>query len=63
MDYTYLDIAKMIDHSLLNPVLTDGELEADAGWQGLTWRRRASNPTTSNAAWRLLAGSTVQASR
>src|SRR5258708_1429276 len=27
MDYTYLDIAKMIDHSLLNPVLTDGELE------------------------------------
>lgn len=28
MDYTYLDIAKMIDHSLLNPVLTDEELEA-----------------------------------
>jgi len=28
MDYTYLDIAKMIDHSLLNPVLTDRELEA-----------------------------------
>jgi deoxyribose-phosphate aldolase len=27
MDYTYLDIAKMIDHSLLNPGLTDGELE------------------------------------
>jgi deoxyribose-phosphate aldolase len=27
MEYTYLDIAKMIDHSLLNPVLTDGELE------------------------------------
>src|SRR6185369_17435749 len=27
MDYTYLDIAKMIDHSLLNPVLTDRELE------------------------------------
>jgi deoxyribose-phosphate aldolase len=27
MDYTYLDIAKMIDHSLLNPVLTDEELE------------------------------------
>jgi len=32
MDYTYLDIAKMIDHSLLNPVLTDGELETVAGW-------------------------------
>ncbi len=27
-DYSYLDIAKMIDHSLLNPVLTDRELEA-----------------------------------
>jgi deoxyribose-phosphate aldolase len=27
MDYTYLDIAKMIDHSLLNPTLTDRELE------------------------------------
>jgi deoxyribose-phosphate aldolase len=25
--YTYLDIAKMIDHSLLNPVLTDEDLE------------------------------------
>jgi deoxyribose-phosphate aldolase len=27
MDYTYEDIAKMIDHSLLNPVMTDVELE------------------------------------
>lgn len=27
MDYTYADIAKMIDHSLLNPSLTDRELE------------------------------------
>jgi deoxyribose-phosphate aldolase len=27
MDYTYLDIAKMIDHSLLNPTLTDAELQ------------------------------------
>lgn len=27
MDYTYSDIAKMIDHSLLNPVLTTQELE------------------------------------
>ncbi len=26
-DYTYRQIAKMIDHSLLNPVLTDAELE------------------------------------
>jgi len=27
MEYTYQDAAKMIDHSLLNPVLTDQELE------------------------------------
>lgn len=28
MDYTYADIAGMIDHSLLNPTLTDADLEA-----------------------------------
>lgn len=28
MDYRYLDIAKMIDHSLLNPTLTTDDLEA-----------------------------------
>ncbi len=28
MDYTYSDIAKMIDHSLLNPTLTVDQLEA-----------------------------------
>ena len=28
MDYTYEQISKMIDHSLLNPVLTDEELES-----------------------------------
>jgi deoxyribose-phosphate aldolase len=28
IDYTYPEIAKMIDHSLLNPVLTDAEMEA-----------------------------------
>ena len=27
MDYTYADIAKMIDHSLLNPTLTDRQFE------------------------------------
>jgi deoxyribose-phosphate aldolase len=27
MDYTYEDVAKMIDHSLLNPTLTDKELD------------------------------------
>jgi len=28
MDYTYSQIAKMIDHSLLNPTLTENDLEA-----------------------------------
>jgi deoxyribose-phosphate aldolase len=28
VDYTYEQIAKMIDHSLLNPILTDADLEA-----------------------------------
>lgn len=28
MDFTYLDIAKMLDHSLLNPVLTTDDLES-----------------------------------
>jgi len=28
MDYTYEQISKMIDHSLLNPVMTDEELES-----------------------------------
>jgi len=28
MDYTYADIAKMIDHSLLRPTLTDADLDA-----------------------------------
>ena len=28
MDTTYEDIAKMIDHSLLNPTLSDRDLEA-----------------------------------
>ncbi|MGB2679217.1 MAG: deoxyribose-phosphate aldolase [Candidatus Acidiferrum sp.] len=31
MDYTYSDIAKMIDHSLLNPTLTRDDLEAGCG--------------------------------
>jgi deoxyribose-phosphate aldolase len=28
LDYTYIDMAKMIDHSLLNPTLTETDLEA-----------------------------------
>jgi len=31
MDYTYNDVAKMIDHSLLNPTLTRDDLEAGCG--------------------------------
>ena len=31
MDYTYNDIAKMIDHSLLNPTLTTRDLEEGCG--------------------------------
>jgi deoxyribose-phosphate aldolase len=31
MDHTYEQIAKMIDHSLLNPVMTDAELEEGCG--------------------------------
>jgi deoxyribose-phosphate aldolase len=36
MDYTYSQIAKMIDHSLLNPVLTDSDLEAGC-WVALKY--------------------------
>jgi len=36
MDYTYSDVAKMIDHSLLNPTLTRDDLEAGCGWRSLT---------------------------
>ena len=31
MDYTYEQIAKMIDHSLLNPALTDADLDEGCG--------------------------------
>ena len=33
-DFAYDDIAKMIDHSLLNPTLTDEDLEAYQSRQG-----------------------------
>ena len=36
MDYTYLDIAKMIDHSLLNPTLAAQDLEAGC-WLALDY--------------------------
>jgi len=40
MDYTYSDVAKMIDHSLLNPTLTRDDLEAGCGWRSLTVLQR-----------------------
>jgi deoxyribose-phosphate aldolase len=63
MDYTYLDIAKMIDHSLLNPSLTDAELE-----DGCRLARRYDvasacvKPYFLKRCAELLAGSTVAAS-
>jgi deoxyribose-phosphate aldolase len=63
MDYTYLDIAKMIDHSLLNPVMTDEELEA-----GCRLARKYDvasacvKPYFLKRCAELLAGSTVAAS-
>ncbi len=63
MDYTYLQIAKMIDHSLLNPVLTDGEM--DAGCRLALAYNVASacvKPYYTKRCAELLAGSTVAAS-
>src|SRR5260370_32781387 len=63
MEYPYLDIAKMIDHSLLNPGLTDGELE-----DGCRLARRYDvasacvKPYFLKRCAELLAGSTVAAS-
>jgi deoxyribose-phosphate aldolase len=63
MDYTYLEIAKMIDHSLLSPTLTDAELEA-----GCLLARRYNvasaciKPYYLKRCAELLAGSTVAAS-
>src|SRR5262249_30952213 len=59
-DFTYADIAKMIDHSLLQPVLTDAELE-----QGCRLAREYDvasvciKPYFVRRAAELLAGSTV----
>jgi len=60
MDYTYGQIAKMIDHSLLNPVLTDEELES--GCQVALEYDVASvciKPYDLRRCSKLLAGSTV----
>lgn len=59
-DYTYRDVAKMLDHSLLQQVLTDAELEA-----GCLLARKYDvasvciKPYAVGLASRLLAGSTV----
>jgi len=63
MDYTYADIAKMIDHSLLNPTLTADEL--DRGIQTALDYNVASvciMPYYLKECARRLAGSTVAAS-
>ena len=63
MDYTYAAIAKMIDHSLLNPVLTWDELEA--GCQVAVDCDVAScciMPYALKRCAEILAGSTVKAS-
>ena len=63
MDCTYSDIAKMIDHSLLNPTLTDRDLEA--GCQ-LALRYDVASvcimPFGLERCAEILRGSTVQAS-
>ncbi len=59
-DYTYLDIAKMIDHSLLQPTLTDDDLD-----RGCRFAREYDvasvciKPYAVRRAAELLAGSTV----
>jgi|SRR5579863_2846006 len=63
MTYTYLDIAKMIDHSLLNPALTFDDLEA--GCQLARKYDVASVcilPYALSRCAEILKGSTVQAS-
>src|SRR4051812_30763978 len=63
MDYTYLDVAKMIDHSLLNPTLTAADL--DAGCRLAVAHDVASVcilPYALKRCAELLAGSTVRPS-
>ncbi len=63
MDYTYSQIAKMIDHSLLNPVLTDRDLEAGcAVARAYDVASACVKPYHLKRCAELLAGSTVAAS-
>ncbi len=59
-DYTYSEIAKMIDHSLLQPVLTDAELEQGCGLaRAYDVASVCIKPYAVRLAARLLTGSTV----
>jgi len=60
MTYTYLQIAKMIDHSLLNPALTDQELEAGCRLaREYNVASACIKPYYLNRCAKILAGSTV----
>jgi len=63
MNYVYLDIAKMIDHSLLNPSLTDREME-DGCRLAVQYNVASAcvKPYFLKRCAELLAGSTVAAS-
>lgn len=63
MDFDYLAIAKMIDHSLLNPVLTTAELEAGCRLaRAYDVASVCIMPFSLRRCAELLAGSTVKAS-
>ncbi|MFC1712911.1 deoxyribose-phosphate aldolase [Candidatus Poribacteria bacterium] len=63
MDYTYEDIAKMIDHSLLNPIMTDEDLERECQ-VALQYNVASAciKPYYLKRCAEILAGSTVKAS-
>ena len=44
MNYTYFDLAKMIDHSLLNPTLTEADLDADSTFPQSPFLRKQRLP-------------------
>jgi len=60
-DYTYEDIAKMIDHSLLEPTLTAAEMSGAAGWRSTMMWPAILHPAVLPAPVRAeLAGSQVE---
>ena len=74
MTYTYRDVAKMIDHSLLNPTLTADELEsgcrlarlydvASVGWRRRDVRTRMMDPVFARTCSRLCADPRPRRSR